>query len=183
MTTKHAAIEICVSSPLHHDGLRKVHERAFGRKDEADLVDTLLSSDALIDDLSLVAISEGQVVGHILYTRVDIVNDQDVSSSSKGNYAIALAPLAILPEFQKQGIGSLLMNESIAKADKNGHGIIIVLGHPEYYPKFGFQPASQYGMSSPFDAPDNCFMARPLSKYEKAIHGDVVYHEAFNQID
>lgn len=183
MTTKHPAVEICVYSSDPHDGIRKVHEQAFGRKDEADLVDTLLSSDALISDLSIIAILDGRVVGHILYTRVDIVNDQDASNSSKGNYAIALAPLAILPEFQKQGIGKLLMTESIAKADKNGHGIIIVLGHPEYYPKFGFEPASQFGMSSPFDAPDNCFMAKPLSNYDKSIRGDVVYHEAFNQID
>ncbi len=178
-----AIIQTRVSDSADHDGIRRVHEKSFGRKAEANLVETLLASDALIKELSIVAIEGEQIVGHILYTKVDIINDKDGSNSSQGTYAIALAPLAVLPEFQKKGIGKRLMKESIAKANGAGHGIIIVLGHPEYYPKFGFKPASEFGMNSPFDAPDDAFMALALSNYNELIKGDVTYHESFNQFD
>jgi len=180
--------EIRTSTDKDKAEIRAVHERAFGRKAEADLVETLMASNAFVPNLSLVAVNDGKVAGHILYTKVDIVDeDGQVKSEmrTKGNliYAVALAPLAVLPELQKQGIGKALMHESLKLADKNGHGVIIVLGHPEYYPKFGFEPASQHGMKSPFDVPDNVFMVKPLNNFNAAITGSVAYHEAFNEID
>jgi putative acetyltransferase len=95
-----------VSDASDLEGIRHVHEKSFGRKAEANLVETLLASDVLIKDLSIVAIEQEQIVGHILYTRVDIINDKDGSNSSQGTYAIALAPLAVLPEFQKKALAS-----------------------------------------------------------------------------
>lgn len=171
------------------DGIYKVHETAFGRADEAKLVETLLNDGADISELSLVAVQNGAVIGHILYTEVQILDDKNKNLSSmvrgKGGtaYAIALAPLAVLPERQKTGVGKALANESMKLADERGHGIIIVLGHPEYYPKFGFEPASKFGMNSPFDVPDDVFMAKPLTAYNEKICGNVIYHEAFIEVE
>lgn len=171
------------------EAIHNVHEAAFGRVDEAKLVDRLLSEGADIKELSLVAVEGGDVVGHILYTEVQILDDKNKNLSSmvraKGGiaYAIALAPLAVLPAKQKSGVGKVLANESMKLADERGHGIIIVLGHPEYYPKFGFEPASKFGMSSPFDVPDNVFMAKPLAAYNEKICGNVIYHEAFIEVE
>jgi len=171
------------------DEILKVHEAAFGRAAEAKLVETLLNDGADIRELSLVAMRDGKIVGHILYTEVQILDEKNKNLSSmvrgKGGiaYAVALAPLAVLPVHQKQGVGKALANESMRLADERGHGIVIVLGHPEYYPKFGFEPASKFGMSSPFDVADDVFMAKPLSAFNEKICGNVIYHDAFIEVE
>jgi putative acetyltransferase len=184
-------IELRRANPEDRESLFKLHEAAFGRADEAKLVLNLIDAETVIDEISLVAVLDGKIVGHILYTDLQIHDDDGndltdqpgVELSDFITYAVALAPVAVLPDKQRNGIGKALINESLKLADQRGHGLVIVLGHPEYYPKFGFEPASKFGMNSPFDAPDDVFMAKPLSKYNPAICGDVVYHEAFAEID
>jgi putative acetyltransferase len=135
------------------DAVRRVNELAFGQPDEAALVDALRAvSDPQI---SLVAVADGQVVGHIFFSPVSIEGD---STSS----ALGLAPMAVLPEYQRQGIGSQLVRDGLRECQRLGCNVVVVLGHPEYYPRFGFVPASQKGLRSEYPVPDEVFMVAEL---------------------
>lgn len=132
------------------DGVRRVHELAFGQPDEATLVDRLRAAgDAAV---SLVAARDGAVVGHILFSPVRI----------EGARALGLAPMAVLPALQRRGIGSRLVRDGLARCRALGVDGVVVLGHPEYYPRFGFVPASRCGLVSTYDVPDEVFMALEL---------------------
>ncbi len=159
-------------SPPDAAAIHEVNVAAFGGPAEAGLVDALLAADALT--ISLVAELEGRVVGHIAFSPVQIAGERGVTN------ALALAPLAVLPGQQRKGIGSLLTEAGLMEARRLGWELVIVLGHPEYYPRFGFVPAKPHGILSPYEVPDEAFMVlelRPdaLPKH----HGMVIYHEAF----
>ena len=134
--------------------IRCVVQEAFGGSAEADLIDALRTHGKL--KLSLVAVREGQVAGHLLFTEVTI---ESVGSSLN---ALGLAPLAVKPEFQRQGVGSALMRHGLAQCRELGYGAVIVLGHVQYYPKFGFLPASRYGLRCEYEVPEDVFMALEL---------------------
>jgi putative acetyltransferase len=106
--------------------------------------------------LSLVAVLEGKIVGHILFSTVTI--DSAAGSTS----AIGLAPMAVLPEHQRRGIGSMLVREGLDACRAAGHRAVIVLGHPEYYPRFGFVRASRFGLTWEHEVQDEAFMAIEL---------------------
>ncbi len=129
-----------------------VNELAFGQVDEGELVDRVRKGNCFIPELSLVAVADGQIVGHILFSKIEIKNGAEFES-------LALAPMAVLPEFQKTGIGGKLIVEGLRIAKALGHESVIVLGHKEYYPKFGFKKASTWGITCPLDVPDEYFMA------------------------
>ena len=134
--------------------IRRVILEAFDGPAEADLVERLRANEKFT--LSLVAELDGQAVGHILFTRVNI-EDADPCPRTLG-----LAPLAVLSEFQRKGIGSALMHSSLKRCREMGHDAIVVVGHPDYYPKFGFLPASRYGLHCEYDVPEDVFMALEL---------------------
>ena len=136
---------------------------------EQDLVVALRNSEAFIKELSLVAEVDGTIVGHILFTKVMV----------DGKAALALAPLAVLPKYQRQGIGLSLIKEGHRIGKELGYSCSIVLGHAEYYKKAGYRPASQYGIYPPFDVPDENFMAYFLSEERKDIQGTVLYAPEF----
>jgi putative acetyltransferase len=150
--------------------IRCVNERAFGGKEEADLVDKLRSDgDAL---LSMVAELKDQTVGHILFSRMWI--DTGAASIS----AVALAPVAVLPEHQKNGIGADLIHRSLDLLRDRGEEIVIVVGHPTYYPRFGFSTAKARSLENPF--PAEAFMAMELSPGAlDNVRGKVRYPPAF----
>ena len=127
-----------------YDAVRRVHTSAFGGPAEANLVDALRRTDAYIPSLSRVAVLNGDVIGHVLYSRAGIEAD------GTHRDALALAPLAVLPTHQRSGVGTLLMRESLQACKQEGHRIVIVLGHPEYYRRFGFRPAHLFGIRAPF---------------------------------
>lgn len=131
--------------------IRIVNEKAFGQAQEADVVDRLRQrSDEL---LSLVAVDEGRLVGHILFSPVTIDGHAPIVGG------MGLAPMAVLPEYQQQGIGSLLVEEGLEILRGSSCPFVIVLGHPGYYPRFGFKRASRYGLTSQWDGvPDEAFM-------------------------
>ena len=129
----------------------------FSDKKEHELVAKIRKSDAFIPTLSLVATNdENHIVGHILFSKINIVNDKQYTES------LALAPVSVLPDYQKRGIGKRLIQAGIDKAKNLGYTSVIVLGHPEYYPKFGFEKASLRGIKAPFEVPDEAFMALAL---------------------
>jgi predicted N-acetyltransferase YhbS len=120
--------------------------------DEQDLVDRLRKSQAFIPELSLVAESDGKVIGHILFTKMKI----------GGHPSLALAPVAVLPEYQKQGVGGKLIREGHRIAKELGFNSVILVGHPAYYPRFGYSPASKWKITAPFEVPDKAFMVLEL---------------------
>lgn len=148
------AITIQQETKVDHKLVFEVHKQAFKRDEEAILVDRLRNGPAYIPHLSLVAIINNHIVGHILFT--------DIRINSKNVQALALAPLSVLPAFQRQGIGGLLIKEGLGKAAELGYASVIVLGHEHYYPKFGFTNASKWNIKAPFEVPDNAFMALEL---------------------
>jgi putative acetyltransferase len=155
-------------------GIRHVNERAFGQPNEANLVDALRAHKKVT--LSLVALQENQIVGHILFSPVTIT-DEGMTFA-----ALGLAPMAVLPEFQRQGIGSLLVNHGLEQCRQSGHNCVVVLGHPEYYPRFGFVPASKFGIKCEYDAPDAAFMIIELQQGALRGHsGTAKYQPEFNE--
>ena len=136
---------------------------------EQDLVVALRNSDSFIPELSLVAKKDNKIVGHILFTKVKIGNHEE----------LALAPLAVLPEYQKQGIGSKLIQQGHKIAKELGYHYSIVLGSETYYPKFGYVPAIQYGIKAPFEVSNENFMAIKLNDTDVEIKGTVQYAKEF----
>jgi putative acetyltransferase len=134
----------------------EVHRRAFGRPNEAKLVEALRRSPGYIPELSLVAERDGHVVGHILFTVVHITNQ------TRQTPTLALAPMAVLPDCQRQGVGSGLVRAGLEAARKLGHRHVFVLGHPEYYPRFGFVPAAAKGIRCGYEVPDEAWMVCEL---------------------
>jgi putative acetyltransferase len=156
-------------------GIRHVNETAFGRLSEADLVDVLRRNGKII--LSLVAEQDGQIMGHVLFSPVII--DSGINSSM----VVGLAPLAVLPQYQKSGIGSLLVRQGLDQCRALGHDCVVVLGHPEYYPRFGFVSASHYGVKCEYHVPDEVFMLIELREGTmKGRAGVVKYQPEFNQV-
>lgn len=156
-------INIRKETPGDYDWVIELTERAFETMEFSDgnegkLVDNLRKAPTFMEELSLVAELNGKVVGHILFTPIHIENGQLRFES------LTLAPVSVLPEFQNQGIGSQLIEAGHQKAKELGFKSVIVFGHPEYYPRFGYQPASSWGIKSPVSLPsDDVFMALELS--------------------
>jgi putative acetyltransferase len=134
--------------------VRRVNEQAFGRTHEAALVDALRVVSH--PQVSLVAVADGQVVGHIFFSPVMIESETSTAA------ALGLAPMAVLPEYQRQGVGSQLVREGLRACRRIGCNVVVVLGHPEYYPRFGFVPASRKGLRSEYEVPDEAFMVTEL---------------------
>ncbi len=136
---------------------------------EQDLVNDLRKSDSFIPELSLVAVKDNKIVGHILFTKIKI-----------GKYEeLALAPLAVLPKYQRQGIGKKLIETGHKIAKELGYNYSIVLGSEKYYPKFGYTSAIDYGIKAPFEVPNENFMAIKLKDTEVEIKGTVQYAKEF----
>lgn len=137
---------------------------------EHNLVNKLRGSEAFVKDLSLVAEDNSKIVGHIILTKIRIGN----------NESLALAPLSVLPNYQKSGIGSKLIIESHKRAKELGYNSIVILGHSDYYPRFGYKPASKWGIKAPFEVQDENFMAIELVKDGlKDVSGTVNYAKEF----
>lgn len=148
---------------------------AFGRRAEAELVDKLRESHGFVHQLSLVADRSGVILGHVMFTHVTLEADPPVQ-------VLALAPVSVFPAFQKRGIGSALISHGLAIADELGEPLVVVLGHPEYYPRFGFVRASTLGITPPWeDVPDDAFMVKPLSAYREDMRGTVRYPPEFDE--
>ena len=150
--------------------VRKLNEAAFGRRDEADLIDDLWHEGVVL--LSLVSELDSKVIGHILFSRMTVETDEGPLA------AVSLAPMAVLPELQGRGVGSQLVRRGLDTLREQGERIVLVLGHQEYYPRFGFTPGKARDLASPF--PPEAFMALELVEGALAgIRGTVKYPAAF----
>ncbi len=162
-------------TPDDFKAIRNVNVLAFGQSNEADLVDSLRVAGAL--SISLVAVQHNLVVGHIAFSPVAIESDDGAFT------ALGLAPMAVLPQYQNGGIGSQLVEAGLQACRRLGHAVIVVLGHPEYYPRFGFDPAGQFGIKWEHDAPEEAFMIAQLKAGALAGRTGVAkFHSAFDDI-
>ena len=160
--------------PEDADQVRRVNELAFGRPHEAALVDAVRGS---ADTLSLVAVLGQQVVGHILFTAVWI------ERTDRTTAAVGLGPMAVLPEHQRRGVGSELVRAGLDACQRLGHAVVVVLGHPEYYQRFGFVPASGKGIRYGRPVPNETFMVLELRTGAVARSGGVVkYRPEFTDV-
>jgi len=157
----------------------EINHLAFGQEHEARLVDALRNNRiAFVPELSIVATVNDRIVGHILFTKITIKDDKE-----NLNESLALAPVAVRPEFQKRGIGGQLIRHGFETAKVLGFKSIIVLGHEHYYPKFGFEPAVKWDIKAPFDVPSNVFMALELvTNGLKNVSGAVIYPKEFETV-
>ncbi len=140
-----------------------VERTAFGSEEEAKLVLDLLEDSSAEPIVSLLAFQADQPIGHILFTNARLEPEQSVAAS-------ILAPLAVLPEFQNQGIGGKLIERGIIILERMGINLVFVLGHPPYYPKFGFEPAIPLGLDASYPVPEknhDAWMVRSLSPESK----------------
>ena len=155
-----------------------VNKYAFnGRDAEPKLVDAIRKSDDFIPQLSLVAEQNEKIVGHILFSRIHIETDD------RRIPVLALAPMAVLPEHQKQGVGSKLVIHGLEECKRLGHAIVIVLGHPTYYPRFGFSSELAKSLDCPYGDVDAAWMALELiSGALENVTGKVVYPSAFDGV-
>jgi predicted N-acetyltransferase YhbS len=150
--------------------VREVNLAAFPSEEEADLVDALRTSDAWLDGLSIVAEdSEANVVAHALLTRCHVDRTP----------ALALAPCAVLPRVQRSGAGSAAIRAGLDAARARGENLVVVVGDPGYYPRFGFNPASAFGIRAAFDVPDEAVMALPLDPDVETPRGTIAYPAPF----
>ncbi|WP_086842697.1 GNAT family N-acetyltransferase [Amycolatopsis kentuckyensis] len=166
-------------TPADRASIHAVHSEAFRREPgvtpiEAPLVDELRAEGDLINALSLVAVLDGAVVGHVCCSRARLGEDTRT--------AVGLGPLGVLPAHQKSGVGSALMHAMVGAADALGHGLVVLLGEPAYYARFGFVTASDLSITSPDPSWGRYFQARTLAAYEPSQAGAFAYAPAFSRI-
>ena len=157
-----------------YDAVYQIIKEAFASAEhsdgnEQDLVVALRKSKAFIPELSLVAVEDDRIVGHIFFTKAAV----DKTA------VLALAPLSVLPAYQNKGIGLALIEEGHKIASGLGYAYSVVLGHAKYYPKAGYKPASAYGIKASFEVPDENFMAICLSENADKLNGFIEYDQAF----
>ena len=153
------------TDPDLNDVLR-IETEAFGHSKESNLVNDLLNDDSAKPLLSLLAIDADEAVGHILFTKVRITGNEDALS------AMILAPLAILPVAQGKGVGGKLIKDGLRQLSESKVDLVFVLGHPEYYPRFGFKPAGARGFETPYPIPEKDASAWMVQELRPGVIGN-----------
>ncbi|MEA5569617.1 N-acetyltransferase [Calothrix sp. UHCC 0171] len=155
--------------------IAEVNTLAFGRENEANLITEIRNSHFYIPELSLVAEIDNNIVAHLMFSYIHLIGEERLR-------VLSLAPVAVTPEFQKQGIGSALIRNGLEKADAMGEALAIVLGYPLFYNRFGFVSSTIYGIKSPFDVPEDVFMVKVFENSQPKYQGEVVYPPAFLRV-
>lgn len=155
-------------TPDDHDTIRRIVDEAFGDTITSAIVDGIRASDRFVPELSLVAVSEGQSLGHVISSYVDLV--------PVTRRVLQVGPLAVVPSHQRQGIGTALMEETIHLADERDEPLLLIEGNPAYYGRFGFTRADAHGIEMPPESHGpQYFMLRPLRAYDPTLRGRAVY--------
>lgn len=166
-------MELRPETEADYEAVAEVTAAAFGEEKNARLVEAIRACPEYVAELTLVAEVDGRIVGHVMYSY----------SSLDGSDAqlLQLSPLSVVPDRQGEGIGAALTRESLRLADERGEPLVLVLGHPTYYPRFGFRPASTLGLEAPNpEWPDEAFMAVPLGAYDPSLRGRVRFAPPFD---
>ncbi|MDH3639411.1 MAG: N-acetyltransferase [Gammaproteobacteria bacterium] len=165
---------IRVEAPEDRPAVRAVNLSVFETSAEANLVDTLRKQTQPV--VSLVAEESGAIAGHIMFSPVLLGDDPTFK-------IMGLAPMAVSPESQHKGIGSALICAGLERCKRLGVGAVVVLGHPEYYPRFGFLPSTRFGIGCEYDVPEEVFMILELQPgYLRGRSGMIKYHVAFSNL-
>jgi putative acetyltransferase len=173
--SENEGMDIRPEVPEDAEAVRRVNTAAFGRSAEARLVDALRENGKAL--LSLVALREETIVGHIFFSPVTISGEKGTST------AVGLGPMTVAPQCQRQGVGSALVETGLKLLRSQGYKGVVVLGHPEFYTRFGFIPASRYGLSCIYPVPDEVFMALELEEGDfSANAGVVTYAPEFDSV-
>jgi putative acetyltransferase len=168
------ALQVRPETQQDFAAIRRVHRLAFGEhSEEADLVDALRAAEAHVPDLCLVALDDTEVIGHIAFSRARL---------DSGAPVLALAPMAVLPAAQRLGVGSALVRESLRRAAETDYPLVVVLGHPEYYPRFGFERGDAHDIRTSYEVPPEAWMVHRLPAYRSGITGLVIYSDAFGLV-
>lgn len=160
--------------PDDERAIRELQRAAFAdpERDHGRLVDDLRADGDAVPELSLVAELSGAVVGHVVCSLAK-VDDRP---------CLALGPIGVLPEHQRRGVGTALMHAVLAAADALGEQAVVLLGHPEYYPRFGFEPALDHGIAPPEDWGRDVFMVRRLEAWDGTLRGTFRFPAAFDRV-
>lgn len=173
-------MDINIRRETEHDykNIKAVNDLAFNGTAESELIEKLREKEDFLPELSLVAEDEGKIIGHILFFPVSIKTKDSECVS------LSLAPMAVNPDYQKKGVGTKLLKEGFKRAEEMGYKSVVVLGYSEYYTKFGFKSADNWGLKSPFkDTHPDAFMAIELSESElENKSGKVIYPEEYHQV-
>ncbi|WP_337912957.1 N-acetyltransferase [Paenibacillus arenosi] len=168
---------IRVETPQDYAQVYALHDMAFNNKDEESaLVERIRTSDTFVPELSLVAVEGEEIIGHVLLSKAHVV-----TPSGSKQEVLALAPIGVKPSHQKYGVGSKLIVEGIKRATELAYPLVLLIGHPDYYPKFGFVPARSHGLDlKQFPVPDHVFMVRELQEGQLGtIQGELQYPSCF----
>lgn len=175
MIVENFTVTIRTEDAKDYPSVYDVNTNAFGRKEEARLVDRLRLSNNFIPELSIVASVDDKVVGHILFTEIFIKN------GAKEIPTLALAPMAVTPQYQRKGIGQRLVRYGFEEAQKLGFKSVFVLGSSDYYTKFGFTPTTKWQIVPPLNFPKEAFMGIELEEGSLSeVKGDVKYPYEFD---
>lgn len=171
-------LTIRTENPQDYEAIREINNEAFGMENEANLIEAIRNSTNFIKELSLVAeTNTKEIIGHILFSKVTIETANGLIES------LALAPMAVKLKFQNKGIGSSLVKEGLLRCKQLGYASVIVLGHPTFYPKFGFVPAVSKGIRAPFNVSDDVFMVYEVKEQAlENIKGIVKYPDTFSNV-
>ncbi|WP_409302611.1 GNAT family N-acetyltransferase [Peribacillus sp. SCS-155] len=169
-------MNIRTETPADHEKVYQIHYLAFqNREDESRLVERIRLSEQFIPELSIVAENETEIIGHILLSKAKIINDDTEHE------VIVLAPVAVKPGYQKSGAGSSLIKEGLSRCRAMGYDLVLLIGHPGYYPRFHFMPARKYGLElTQFSVPDEVFRVHELRPGAlHSVKGELIYPQAF----
>lgn len=165
-------MRVRVETPADHEAVALVTEAAFGKPREARMVEAIRASDRFVPELSLVAEDDHEIVGHVILSYVALED---------GTRLLELGPLSVRPDRQRTGVGGTLVRAALAEADKRAEPLVLVLGHPSYYPRFGFRPAAEFEIAPPDERiPHDAWMAIPLSAYRPELRGRVIFPPTYS---